>query len=51
VKVRIAPCSGCGKRFRHRELYEVTEDHLEWTLAFFGGELLCEGCACDHGIL
>jgi cytidylate kinase len=47
VKARTAKCSGCCKRFRHRELYSVSEDHL----TFFEGELLCEECACAHGLL
>ncbi|MDP8951029.1 MAG: hypothetical protein M3N18_02125 [Actinomycetota bacterium] len=31
-KAKTATCSGCRKRFRHRDLYEVNEDHgsLTW---------------------
>ena len=47
VKAKTAKCSGCCKRFRHRDLYSVPEDHL----TFFEGELLCEECAGDHGVL
>ncbi len=48
-KAKTAPCSGCRKRFRHRELYEVREDH--GSLTWFVGDLLCEACAHDTGIL
>lgn len=44
-KARTATCSGCGGRFRHRELYEVGEDNL----TFFEGDLLCRDCARAHG--
>lgn len=45
VRKRTAPCSGCGRRFRHRELTEVPED----SLTFFPGDVLCGGCVEDHG--
>jgi hypothetical protein len=49
-KARTATCSGCRKRFRHRVLVEVHEDHE--SLTRFVGDLLCEGCALlDAGIL
>ncbi len=48
-KAKTATCSGCHKRYRHRDLYEVREDH--GSLTWFVGDLLCEGCACDTGIL
>lgn len=48
-KAKTATCSGCKKRFRHKELYEVREDH--GSLTWFVGDLLCEGCARDTGIL
>ncbi len=39
------PCSGCGRRFRHRELTEVPEDSLTW----FPGDRLCQSCIVAHG--
>lgn len=44
VRKKTSPCSGCGRRFRHRELTEVPED----SLTFFEGDRLCEGCIDDH---
>ena len=46
VKARTATCSGCGNRFHHRDLVEAPEGHL----TFFEYDLVCEGCARDHGI-
>ena len=46
---KTAPCSGCGSRFRHRDLFEVTEDHE--SLTHFPGDPLCRDCALAHGIL
>jgi hypothetical protein len=48
-RARTAPCAGCGERFRRRDMVEVLEDHE--SLTFFAGDLVCEGCAGDHGIL
>jgi hypothetical protein len=48
-KAKTATCSGCRKRFRHRELYEVHDWHE--SLTWFVGDLLCEGCALDSDIL
>ena len=45
VRKKTAPCAGCGRRFRHRDLTEVPED----SLGFFPGDLLCEGCVSAHG--
>jgi hypothetical protein len=45
-KAKTALCSGCSERFRHRDLYEVGEDNL----TFFEGDLVCIGCAVDHGV-
>lgn len=45
VRKKTSPCSGCGRRFRHRELTEVPED----SLTFFEGDRLCEGCVAAHG--
>lgn len=47
VKARIATCSGCGDRVRHRDLYEVGDDNL----TFFEGDLVCRECAVGHGVL
>ncbi len=48
-KARTATCSGCRERFRHRDLYQVHEDHE--SLTWFPGDLLCEGCGRVHGVL
>jgi hypothetical protein len=32
-------------------MVEVQEEHLDWTLAFFLGEKVCQQCAGDHGLL
>ena len=50
VKARTATCSGCGERFRHSGLLEVTGDHE--SLTWFPGDLLCIAeCAGNHGVL
>jgi hypothetical protein len=46
-KAKTAICSGCGDRFRHRELEEVTEEHN--SLTWFVGDELCPGCLLQHG--
>jgi SWIM zinc finger len=46
AKAKTAPCSGCGKRYRHRHLTEVSEDHL----SLFEGDLLCPECCLAHGV-
>ncbi len=46
-KAKTATCIGCGGRFRHRDLFDVGED----SLTFFEGDVLCGGCARDHGVL
>jgi hypothetical protein len=48
VKARTATCSGCGERFRHVDLLEVTDPH---HLTFFEGDALCRDCALHHGVL
>lgn len=45
------PCWDCGTRYRTRDLLEVQDWHLEHTLEFFGGEMLCGRCARHHGLL
>jgi hypothetical protein len=47
VRKKTAPCAGCGRRFRHRDLYEVGDDNL----TFFEGDMLCPECAGAHGVL
>lgn len=42
VRKKTAPCSSCGRRYRHRDLEEVTEDHE--SLTWFPGDRLCLGC-------
>lgn len=50
VRKATTPCAGCGRRFRHRELIEVTEDHE--SLTWFPGDRLCvRECAGAHGVL
>ncbi len=49
VRAKTAPCDGCRRRFAHRDLIEVTEDHE--SLTFFEGDLLCEECAIGAGAL
>ncbi len=46
-KAKMATCSGCSERLRHRDLYEVGGDNL----TFFEGDLVCEDCAANHGVL
>ncbi len=47
IRAKTGVCSGCGARFRHRDLYPVGEDHL----TYFEGDELCEACAIGAGIL
>ncbi len=47
VRRKTSPCSSCGRRFPHRELTEVTEDHE--SLSWFPGDRLCGGCFDAHG--
>jgi hypothetical protein len=48
VRAKTGVCAGCWRRFRHRELVEVLEeDHL----TFYEGDLVCEACARNHGVL
>jgi hypothetical protein len=50
ARAKTAPCSGCGQRFRHRELVEIQEDHD--SLSGFVGDKLClRECASRHGVL
>jgi hypothetical protein len=47
VRAKTGICSGCGRRFRHRELVEVLEDD---HLTFDEGDVVCETCADNHGV-
>lgn len=47
AKAKTASCSGCSRRFKHRDLVEVGDD----SLTFFEADLLCRTCARDHGVL
>ena len=47
ARAKSSPCAGCGRRFRHRDLTEVLEDHE--SLTWFVGDLLCWSCQHDHG--
>jgi hypothetical protein len=50
ARAKTAPCASCGRRFRHRELFEVQEDHE--SLTWFPGDKLCrQGCAGPGGVL
>ena len=51
AKAKSFSCDACGERVSHREMVEVSEEHLGWTLAFFLGEMVCLECAGDHGLL
>lgn len=50
VAKRSTPCWDFGTRYRMRDLVEVQDWHLEHTLQFFGGEMLCGRCAARHGL-
>ena len=45
ARAKTAPCAMCGTRHKHRDLHEVGDDNL----TCFEGDLLCPGCAADHG--
>lgn len=45
IRKKTSPCFGCGRRFRHRDLFEVPEGDL----TFFEGDRLCRECARKHG--
>jgi hypothetical protein len=42
-------CSGCGRRFRRRELVECVEGNHD-NLTYFDGDLLCGSCADAAGV-
>jgi hypothetical protein len=49
ARAKTRQCAGCGQRFPHREIIEVSEDHE--SLTWFVGDKLCESCAIGHGVL
>jgi hypothetical protein len=49
VRAKTGICSGCGRRFRHRELLEVLEGSHD-DLTYFDGDLLCPACADNAGV-
>jgi hypothetical protein len=49
VRAKTSICSGCGRRFRHRELTELTEDNHD-NLTYFDGDRLCRTCADNAGV-
>jgi hypothetical protein len=44
VRAKTGVCSGCGRRFRHRDLTECVEGNHD-DLTYFDGDLLCPECA------
>jgi hypothetical protein len=49
VRAKYGTCEGCGRRYRRRDLVEVTEEHE--SLTWFEGDQLCADCARGSGIL
>lgn len=49
VRKTTAPCSGCGRRFRRRELVELHEG-MHDDLTYFDGDRLCGECADRAGV-
>ncbi len=49
VRAKTGVCSGCGRRFRHRELVECVEGNHD-GLTHFDGDLLCPECADAAGV-
>jgi hypothetical protein len=49
VRAKTGVCSGCGRRYRHRELTELTEDNHD-NLTYFNGDRLCPACADNAGV-
>jgi hypothetical protein len=46
---KVAVCSGCGGKYPHRELIELTEGNHD-NLTYFHGDNLCRSCANDAGV-
>ena len=49
VRAKSGVCSGCGRRFRHRELVELHEGNHD-DLTHFDGDLLCPECADNASV-
>ena len=49
VRAKTGVCSGCGRRFRHRELLECVEGNHD-NLTYFHGDRLCSACADNAGV-
>jgi hypothetical protein len=49
VRAKTGVCSGCGRRFRHRELTECACGNHD-DLTYFDGDLLCPECADAAGV-
>ena len=49
VRAKTGVCSGCGHRFRHRDLTECINGSHD-GLTYFDGDLLCPECADNAGV-
>jgi 5-methylcytosine-specific restriction endonuclease McrA len=49
ARAKSGVCSGCGLRFRRRELVELVEGNHD-NLAYFDGDFLCPSCADAAGV-
>jgi hypothetical protein len=49
VRAKTGICAGCGRRFRYRDLTELTEDNHD-NLTHFHGDRLCPECADNAGV-
>jgi hypothetical protein len=49
VRAKTGVCSGCGRRFRHREMVECVEGNHD-GLTYFDGDSLCPACADAAGV-
>jgi hypothetical protein len=49
VRAKTGVCSGCGRRFRHRDMVDLVEGNHD-DLTYFDGDLLCPGCADNAGV-
>jgi hypothetical protein len=49
ARAKTRQCAGCGQRFPHREIVEVSVGHE--SLVFFIGDPVCTSCGLAHGLL
>jgi hypothetical protein len=49
ARAKSGVCSGCGRRFRRRELVELVEGNHD-DLTYFDGDHLCPSCADAAGV-